>query len=407
MSHLFICTGEVSGDLQASHLIRELRHQRPHLRITAVGGARMAAAGAHLLHRTTEISSIGVLEALPFIGPALWTEWKIRRFLAQDPPDIAVLVDYIGVNSRVARLLQRRGIPTIYYIAPQEWVWSQDTRITYQLAQQMQLMLAIFPQEARYYQAAGANVQHVGHPLLDILASVPSRAEARAHLGIPADETVVVLVPASRQQEIRSVLPILLESARLLQERLPQVRVWVPLASPRFAAPIARAARRLGLDLTLLDPQALPCEPGFGSPLPSPAHHLALAAADLVLAKSGTVNLETAILGIPQVVIYRLNPITFWIARHWLKVSVPFMSPPNLVQMRPIVPELLQDQAQPETVLELALALLTHPERQAQLQADYAAMRAALGEPGVLRRAAKAILEVLDGETGSKRPNPT
>ncbi|MEN9221280.1 MAG: lipid-A-disaccharide synthase [Thermostichus sp. BF3_bins_97] len=408
MSHLFICTGEVSGDLQASHLIRELLQQRPQLRITAVGGERMAAAGAHLLHRTTEISSIGVLEALPFIGPALWAEWKIRRFLAQDPPDVAVLVDYIGVNSRIARLLQQRRIPGIYYIAPQEWVWSQDTRITYQLAQQMQLMLAIFPQEARYYKAAGAKVQYVGHPLLDILASVPSRAEARAHLGIPADETVVVLVPASRQQEIRSILPILLKSARLLQERLPQVRFWVPLASPRFAAPIARAARKLGVDLTLLDPQALSCDLGSGSDLPPPhqAHHLALASADLVLAKSGTVNLETAILGIPQVVIYRLNPITFWIARHWLKVSVPFMSPPNLVQMRPIVPELLQDQAQPETLVQMALAFLTDPQRQAQLQADYATMRAALGEAGVLRRAAKAILAMLDAQQGHSDPQP-
>jgi lipid-A-disaccharide synthase len=127
-----------------------------------------------------------------------------------------------------------------------------------------------------------------------------------------------------------------------------------------------------------------------------------LAAADLVLAKSGTVNLEAAILGIPQVVIYRLNPITFWLARHWLKVSVPFMSPPNLVLMRPIVPELLQEEAQPERVAQLALELLTRPERRTQLQADYAAMRAALGEPGVLARAAKAILEVLDSETRPK-----
>ncbi|MEN9204001.1 MAG: lipid-A-disaccharide synthase [Thermostichus sp. DG_1_6_bins_120] len=400
MSHLFICTGEVSGDLQASHLIRELLQQRPYLRITAVGGEGMAAAGAHLLHRTTEISSIGILEALPFIGPALWTEWKIRRFLAQDPPDVAVLVDYIGVNSRVARLLQQQGIPTVYYIAPQEWVWSQNARLTYQLARQVQLMLAIFPQEARYYQAAGANVRHVGHPLLDILATVPSRSQARAQLGIPAEAIVVVVVPASRQQEIRLVLPILLQSARLLQEHLPQVHFWVPLASPRFARPIARAARRFGVDLTLLDPQSLPL------PSPHKAHHLALAAADLVLAKSGTVNLETAILGIPQVVVYRLNPVTFWIARHWLKVSVPFMSPANLVQMRAIVPELLQEEAQPEKVLELALTLLTNPQRQAQLQADYAAMRAALGEPGVLRRAAKAILEVLDGKTGRHPQGP-
>jgi lipid-A-disaccharide synthase len=393
VSHLFVCTGEVSGDLQAGHLIRELLRQRPHLRITAVGGEEMAAAGARLLHRTTEIGSIGILEALPFVLPALWAEWKIRRFLEQDPPDLAILVDYIGVNSRVASLLQRRRIPAVYYIAPQEWVWSPSSRLTYRLAQQMRLMVAIFPEEARYYAAAGAQVCYVGHPLLDILATVPGRAQARAELGIPEEATVVALLPASRRQELRSVLPILLQAARLLRARLPQVQFWAPLASPHFAAPIARAARRYGLeDLTLFLPR----------PSPPKAHHLLLAAADLVLAKSGTVNLEAAILGIPQVVVYRLNPLTFWLARHWLKVSVPFMAPPNLVLMRPIVPELLQEEAQPERIAQLALELLTRPERRAQLQADYAAMRAALGEPGVLARAAKAILEVLDSETSSK-----
>ncbi len=384
MAHIFICTGEVSGDLQASYLIQALLRQRPDLTITAVGGERMRQAGAHLLHNTTAISSIGLIEALPFIGPALWTEWKIRRFLQQQRPDLCILVDYIGVNSRVTQILQRRGIPGIYYIAPQEWVWTHTPQLSQQLAARLQLMLAIFPEEARYYRAVGANVNWVGHPLIDILQQAPSRDQARVQLGIAPDQTAVMLFPASRDQEVRHVAPILFTAARQLQDRIPQVRFWLSLASTRFTKPLTELAKREGISITTIQhhqPQD---------------HHAVLAAADLILAKSGTVNLEAAILGIPQVVIYRLHPLTYWIGKHILKVSFPFMSPPNLVEMRPIVLELMQDQAQPDRIVAEAVDLLTNPERQQQLQVEYQGMRLALGQPGVLDRAATEILGVLD-----------
>lgn len=387
MAHLFICTGEISGDLQGSHLIRTLKRQRPDLQITAVGGDRMAAAGAELLHHTTAISSIGLIEAIPFIGPALWLEWRIRRYLHQHPPDLCVLVDYIGINSRVSRVLHRRGIPAIYYIAPQEWVWSQDAKLSSQLADRMRLMLAIFPEEARFYEKRGANVRWVGHPLIDILSSAPTRQQARQHLGIPPDRIAVMVYPASRSQEIRQIMPILLQAARRLQQQLPQIQIWLSLASPQFRAPILRQARRYGLDLQLVQPAD------------AQHHQTLLAAADLVLAKSGTVNLEAAILGIPQVIVYRLNPITHWIAKHLLKVSVPFISPANLVQMRAIVTELFQDQAHPEAIVAESMALLTDPARQQRLQQDYAQMRIALGAPGVLDRASTEILKILDQQT--------
>jgi lipid-A-disaccharide synthase len=384
MPHIFICTGEISGDLQASYLIQSLIKERPDLEITAVGGARMEAAGAKLLHKTTSISSIGFVEALPFIGPALWTEWKIRRFLAQASPDLAVLVDYIGVNSRICTLLNQNQIPTVYYIAPQEWVWSQTPRLSYQLAQYVDLMLAIFPEEARYYQAKGAAVKWVGHPLIDILQKAPPRDIARANLGISEDQTAVMIFPASRQQELTFVAPVLFAAARQLQQQYPQVTLWVPLASQQFAEPLLAQARALNLNIHLLDTQ---------DPY---RHQTALAAADLVLAKSGTVNLETAILGIPQVVIYRLNPLTHWIGKKILQISIPFISPANLVLMRLVVPELLQDQAQPERIVREALDLLTNPERRRNLAKDYAELRLALGEPGVLQRSAQAILTVLN-----------
>lgn len=344
----------------------------------------MAAAGAQILMQTTSISSIGLIEAIPFIGPALWLEWRIRRYLQRTPPDLCVLVDYIGVNSRITGVLQRRGIPAIYYIAPQEWVWSQTYKLSYQLAERMRLMLAIFPEEARFYEKRGANVRWVGHPLIDILQGAPSRHQARAELGIPPEQLAVMLFPASRNQELYQLVPVILQAAQQLQQRLPQVKFWLSLASPRFRAQIDRQVRRYGLEVQILDQSG------------SDQHLTLLAAADLVLAKTGTVNLEAAILGIPQVVVYRLSPLTHWIAKHVLQVSVPFISPANLVLMRPIVLELFQDQAQPQAIVEEAVQLLQDPQRRQRLHQDYAQMRTALGSPGVLDRAATEILKVLD-----------
>ncbi|MEL7475838.1 MAG: lipid-A-disaccharide synthase, partial [Cyanobacteria bacterium J06555_12] len=197
----------------------------------------------------------------------------------------------------------------------------------------------------------------------------------------------VGIFPASRSQELRTVLPTLMQSARLLQDRLPHVEFWVSLSRPEFKPIIAKQAKWAGVEVKFVEKDS----------------KLLLSAIDLVLAKSGTVNLETAIRGLPQVVIYKVNPITYWIAKYILKFSIPFMSPPNLVLMRPVVMELLQHEAQPETIATEAEALLTDPERQQRLQQDYAELRAALGQLGVLERAAKEVLTVLDEATSRQQ----
>ena len=368
-------------------MIRTLLRLRPDLEVVAVGGDRMAAAGAQLLHNTTGISSVGILEALPFIGPTLWLEWKIGHYLTSHPPDLAILVDYIGVNHRMGERLAQLGVPVVYYIAPQEWVWTFTPKLTHRLVAFSRLILAIFSAEAEYYANAGGNVRWVGHPLIDILQSAPSRAAARDRLEIAPETRAVAIFPASRPQELRTVLPTLLQAARLLQDRLPQVEFWVSLSRPEFRAAIAKQARRVGVAVKFVERDTA----------------TVLSAVDLVLAKSGTVNLETAIRGIPQVVIYRVNPITYWIAKYILKFSIPFMSPPNLVSMRPIVMELLQKEAQPETIAAEGLELLTDANRRKLLQQDYAQMRAALGKPGALERAATAILELVDRATDKPR----
>ncbi len=384
-ARIFLSTGEVSGDYHGAALIHALREAaaRRHwqLEIWALGGDRMAAAGAHLLGHTLHIGSIGLVEALPYVWPTFQQQRRAKRFLRENPPDLMVAIDYVTPNIAMGYFAKRElGIPVAYYIAPQEWVWSFGDQNTRAIAGFTDAIFAIFPEEARYYQQYGGKVVWVGHPFLDLLAAVPDRPTARAQLGIPEHETAIALLPASRQQEIRYLAPVLMQAARQLQERLAgPVSFWLPLSLPRYRPALEALAARTGLSIQMVE-------------VPSA---IVLRAADLVLAKSGTVNLETALLDTPQVVVYRVSPITAWLARNVLKFSIPFMSPPNLVNRKAIVPEFLQEAATPAAIAQCGWELLQNPARRQQMLADYAEMRAALGEPGVLARVAEGLLDMV------------
>lgn len=382
---ILISTGEVSGDLQGALLIEALHRQAETrgltLDILALGGDRMAAAGATLLGRTSGIGSVGLLESLPYVLPTLGIQRRAKRSLTAHAPDIAVLIDYLGPNLGIGTFMRRQfpEVPVVYYIAPQEWVWSVGRRNTQQIVKLVDHLLAIFPEEARYYQSHGAPVTWIGHPLIDRMRTVPSRDDARTHLGIPPDQTAIALLPASRRQEIRYLLPLLVETACQIQAQLPKAHFWIPLSLEPYRPAIEQAIQAAALDATVVS--------GDG--------RVVLAAADLAIAKSGTVNLETALLNVPQLVVYRVHPITAWIARKVLGFSIPFMSPPNLVKMEPVVPEFLQEEATPDNLAQAALHLLRDSQARQTMLDGYARMRAALGEPGVCDRAAQFILDAV------------
>ena len=386
MKRIFISTGEVSGDLQGALLIEALKRQAAkvglELEIVALGGSKMAAAGATLLGNTSGIGSFGYLEALPFVLPTLVIQQRAKQYLQQHLPDLVVLIDYMGANIVIGSYIRRRLplVPIVYYIAPQEWVWSANPRDTRRIVDITDRLLAIFPEEARYFQDKGSQVVLVGHPLIDRMQTAPNRETARAALGIAPEEIVIALFPISRRQEIKYLLPIICQAAQAIQAKLPQVHFWICLSLETYRQPIEQAVERYGLKATVVPPAKT---------------QEAMAAADLAIAKSGTVNLELALLNVPQVVAYRLNPITAWIARRLLKFSIPFAAPPNLVLMKPIVPELLQEQATPENITQTALELLLNPSRRQQTLADYQEMRQCLGELGVCDRAAQEILQML------------
>ena len=382
---IFISTGEVSGDLQGSLLIDALHRQANatgiKLEIVALGGERMAGAGATLLGNTSAIGSVGLLESLPYILPTLQVQRQAKRYLREHPPDLVVLIDYMGPNLAIGSYVKQHlpGVPVVYYIAPQMWVWSPFPRYTEQIVSVTDRLLAIFPEEARYFQQQGATVDWVGHPLVDRLQTFPSREQARANLGIDKDAIAIALLPASRQQEVRYLLPAICEAAQQIQEKLPQAQFWIPLSLEKFRSPIQQAIEDYGLRATIVTGQSQDV----------------LAAADLAIAKSGTVNLEIALLNVPLVVLYRVHPFTYWVARRLFNFSIPFMSPPNLVQMQPIVPELLQEQATSANIVREALELVLDESRRQQTLKAYQEMRSNLGEVGVCNRAAQSILQML------------
>ncbi|MBD2360117.1 lipid-A-disaccharide synthase [Anabaena minutissima FACHB-250] len=382
---IFISTGEVSGDLQGSLLIAAMKRQAIaaglELEIVALGGDKMAEAGAKILGNTSGIGSMGILESLPYVLPTLMVQRRAIAYLKQYPPDLVVLIDYMGPNLGIGTYMQKHlpDVPVAYYIAPQEWVWSMSLQNTARIVGFTDKLLAIFPEEARYFSQNGANVAWVGHPLIDRMQTAPSRHEARVNLGIDSDQVAIALLPASRRQELKYLLPVIFQAAQTIQTKIPEVHFWIPLSLEVYRQPIEEAVQRYGLRATVISGQ----------------QKEVFAAADFAITKSGTVNLELALLNVPQVVVYRLHPVTAWIARKILRGSIPFASPPNLVVMKPIVPELLQEEATPENITQASMELLLNSERQQQTLVDYQEMRQYLGEVGVCDRAAQEILQML------------
>jgi lipid-A-disaccharide synthase len=382
MKRIFISTGEVSGDLQGSLLVTALyRAAQQHgieIEIVALGGDKMAAAGAKLLGNTTGIGSMGIVEHFAFMGPTVKVQSKARKYLQENPPDAIILIDYMGPNLFIGKFVKQTfpNIPVFYYIAPQQWVYAASDKDTRTIVSFTDVIFSVFPAEATFYQAKGGNAKFVGHPLVDRIAACPTRAEARAILGITDDETAIALIPASRWQELKYLMPAIFEAAQRLQTQLPHVRFWVPLSREEYRESIQSAIDNYQLAATLVSDQP----------------DAVLAAADLAITKCGTVSLELGLLNVPHLVIYKFHKVTAWLARNVLRVTYPFISPVNLAEMKPIVAELVQEEANADRIVEESLALLQNADRRHKMLADYAEMREAFGAPGVCDRVANEIL---------------
>lgn len=369
-----LVAGEASGDLHGATLSRALQRQGPGWRLVGMGGPRMAEAGVRLLADTVSHAVVGAGEALSRL-PRLFRAFRLlRKEVMAQRPRAVVLIDFPEFNLRLARVAKRLQIPVVYFIPPQVWAWRRGrARLLARLATEI---LAVFPFEPRIYEAAGARVEFVGHPLLDVLPNGLSRNDARPALRVPLDATLIGLLPGSRREEVERLLPPMVEAARRIRETIPQARFLVAPATSVDPALVERLLRNAPLELLQVRGRT----------------YEVMAAADLLLVASGTATLEAALIGTPMVVCYRVSRLTGMIAR--LLIRIPWVSLANIVSGRAVVPELLQDNATGFRLAEEAVSLLRNPEALKAQRLAFAELKGALGTPGVGERAARRILEV-------------
>lgn len=368
MSTVFISAGEPSGDAHAAAFAAALARLVPGVELEGFGGPRMAAAGVRLMERMERYTVLGFAEVVRKIPAHLRLMRAIEQRLRRGGVDLVVLVDYPGFHLRLAERVHRLGIPVLYYIAPTAWAW-HESRVK-PLAAHVTQVAAILPFEEPFFRARGVPATYVGHPLVDRPPLPGTRAEHKAALGLDPGRPVLGLFPGSRGQETRRLWPIFREAAALVRAARPDVQCLM-------------AALR-GFDYP--DPA--------GVTVVQDRPELCFAAADAALSKSGTTTLEAALAGAPQVVAYRLNFLSYLMARKLIRV--PWIGLVNLVAGRSVAPELLQYDATPARLAAAVLPLLDpgSPERAAQL-AGIADVRQALGGPGAAERAAGLARDLL------------
>ena len=385
---IFISTGEVSGDLHGSLLSRalfdEARKHSINLEIYGLGGEKMKNEGVKIIHDTTSISAIGIWEALPQIIPMLKVQKKFYKTLKNYRPNCLILIDYMGPNIRIGTKLKklRNNIPIYYYIAPQEWAWRVGNNSTTNLINFSDKIFAIFKQEANFYKRRGGNVFWVGHPMIDLTKKLPSKKDSRTILKLRANQNILLLMPASRPQELRYVLPTFLKAAKKLQLRYPSLVVYIPSCRKVFDERFRKGLEKYEIKGKVISQQD-------DSELKPYIYSLT----KLALCKSGTVNMELALYGIPQIVGYRVSRVTAFIAKKILKFRVRFISPVNLLIKKLIIPEFVQKNFNEKKVFYKACRLLDLNSEKVKVKQGYTFLKKELGEEGVVERAAKEIIK--------------
>lgn len=339
-----LVAGEASGDLLGSGLMRALKVRHPGVRFIGVGGPLMEAEGLQSYFPMERLAVMGLVEVLGRLRELLARRKALVQALLQARPDVFIGIDAPDFTLDIELQLRKAGIKTVHYVSPSVWAWRQKRVL--KIRQGCDLMLTLFPFEARFYEEKGVPVRFVGHSLADAIALHPDRDAARARLGLPVDAQVLALMPGSRGGEVKRLGALFFDTAeRLLAER-PGLRLVLPCASPQRRQQLEVLLEARHLPITLLDGQS----------------HLALEACDAVLIASGTATLEALLYKRPMVVAYRLAPLTFWLLKRMVKS--PYVSLPNLLAQQAVVPEVLQDDATAERLAGQLAPLLDGQQQQ-------------------------------------------
>jgi lipid-A-disaccharide synthase len=371
---VFVSCGEPSGDLYAGALARALLTLEPSCEISGRGGPELQRGGGHLLADYRGLAVTGFADIVSKVPALSAAKRRLVAAAQADRPHALVVIDYFGFNVRLARDIKRLGVPVVYYVSPQIWAWRPGRMKAIRAIADK--VLVIFPFEEALYRDAGVPVEFVGHPLIDLVQTQVSREAFLEALGLSPSQPTVALLPGSRTSELRRILPTLMAAAGQIRQRIP---------AAQFV--IARAAN---LDDRLFEP----AHRLHGVHIVEGQTDEVIASSDLVLTASGTATVQTALHDKPMVVVYRVSPLEYRLARPFVRLDTFAMV--NLIAGERIVPELIQDAFTVEAVAAEAVSLLTDRQRVARMRQGLADVRRKLGEPGASRRAAEAVLKIAE-----------
>lgn len=378
-----IVTGEASGDLHGAHLIEACRELDPGLSFFGVGGSRMAEAGCEIVIPGDEISVMGIFEVIEHF-PVIWRAFRRLKALltGAQPPDLLILIDFPDFNLRLAKVAQQAGVPVLYYVSPQVWAWRRG-RVK-KIARVVDRLATIFPFEPPLYAGLDIDVEYVGNPLADEAHVTKPRPEFLSELGLDPELPVVGIFPGSRRNELRYNFETLIEAAGLIRQARPEVRFLMP------------AAPTLGVEQL----QGLVAEAGVPVMVVDESIYNVAHACQAVITVSGTVTLQTALIGTPMAIVYRMSPLTYAIGKRLVKVD--FIGLANIVAGRQVVREFIQHQATPQAIAGEILRILSSAEYERSIRQGLALVRENIGPSGCSTRVAQMASEMSRGQVRRK-----
>lgn len=373
---IVVITGEASGEAHATRMIKALQQKKQDIQITGIGGDAMREAGVELIVDFSELAVMGLVEVLKRYGEIKKIFNNVIEYLKQHKPDLLILVDYPGFNLKLAKQAKKLSIPVLYYISPKVWAWRKGRVKT--IKRYVDHMAVLFPFEVPIYETAGVPVTCVGHPLVDAVKTDYTTQQAKWHFGLDPKQRVIGLFPGSRKSEVEALLPIMLQAAEQIHKRHFDVNVVLPLA-PGLSKDVL---------MPILEQSSLPIKLVEGD------FYNLTKACDAVVAASGTVTLEVALLGVPHFLIYRVAPLSYSILKRLVKI--PYVGLCNIITNENVVKEILQDEVTAERIDAELTTLLTRAESKLNANKVQQQVLEALGPAGGADNAAEQIIMMLE-----------
>jgi lipid-A-disaccharide synthase len=373
---ILIITGEASGDLHGSEMAKALQRLSSDVKIYAMGGEELRLSGAEIVIHSGPLAVVGITEVLGSMRAILRAYRELKAFIRGEKPALLILIDFPDFNLRLARVAKKYGVPVLYYISPQVWAWRAGR--VQAMARYVKKMAVIFLFEVPLYEKAGIPVEFVGHPLMDVLGTWENGRTGKGGEAFGGDP-LIALLPGSREKEISALLPEMVRAAELLLREKPRARFILPLASTIHRVDVEKYLPPEFPALTIVEGKT----------------YEAVQAAEVVIVASGTATLETAILGRPMVIVYRVSPLSYWIGRALVHVNCIGLA--NIVAGKKIVPELLQGEACGKKISAAALKILNEPEYRETMIAGLKEVRTKMGGRGAAARVAQIALKMVQG----------